>query len=77
MHDQKKRKGKKVILEFVDLQAATIGDIGEYDNVIFIESQDSIEMVSRNPLCDVPNPIDLSQDEPRGSQVATQTQGVH
>ena len=59
--------------EFVDLEAATIGDIGEYDNVIFKESQDSIEMVSRNSLCDVSNPIDISQDEPRGSQVAAQT----
>ena len=57
----------------MDLEAATIGDIGEYDNVIFKESQDSIEMVSRNSLCDVSNPIDISQDEPRGSQVATQT----
>ena len=34
--------------EFVDLHAATIGDIYKDDNVIFIESQGSIEMVSRN-----------------------------
>ena len=57
--------------ESVDLQAATIG--AEYDNVILIESQESIQMVDRNSLCDVSNPIQLSQDEPRAFQAATQT----
>ena len=57
----------------MDLQAATIGDIGGYHHVTFIESQDSIEMITHKFLGDITNPIKLSQDEPWSSQIATQT----
>ena len=55
--------------EVLDLYAEIIDDVGGYGHLNSIDSND---IGSHIPLGDISNPIELSQNDPQGSQIALQ-----